>query len=90
MLNISTGKQVKSGSCRVAGAALCMCCESNGRLLWVGDDKVSHLLFMPWKSATFLTLPNLGLRVQLSDGSDVGQVGQGKEVSNRNCFVKLC
>uniref|UniRef100_A0A914V5Q2 WD repeat domain 13 n=1 Tax=Plectus sambesii TaxID=2011161 RepID=A0A914V5Q2_9BILA len=39
VLNISTGKQIKSGSCRSNGAALCLCCESNGRILWVGDDK---------------------------------------------------
>jgi len=39
VLNISTGKYIKTGASKTAGAAFCMCTDNSGRLLWVGDDK---------------------------------------------------
>lgn len=39
VLNISTGKYIKTGGSKTVGAALCMCCDNAGRILWVGDDK---------------------------------------------------
>uniref|UniRef100_A0A915K458 Uncharacterized protein n=1 Tax=Romanomermis culicivorax TaxID=13658 RepID=A0A915K458_ROMCU len=35
-----------TGTCKMSGAAVCMCCDNNGRSLWVGDDKGTILSFL--------------------------------------------
>ena len=40
LYNVSTGKLVKGGSCKTAGAVLCLTFEPTGSQLWVGDSKV--------------------------------------------------
>ena len=40
LYNVSTGKLVKGGNCKTAGAVLCMTLEPTGSQLWVGDSKV--------------------------------------------------
>lgn len=41
MFNVSTGKTVKGGSSKTAGAAYCLAYEPTGGHLWAGDSKVS-------------------------------------------------
>ena len=41
VFNVSTGKSVKGGSNKTAGAALCLAFDSTGSKLWVGDSKVT-------------------------------------------------
>lgn len=41
VFNVSTGKAVKGGSSKTAGAALCLAFDSSGSTLWVGDSKVT-------------------------------------------------
>lgn len=45
VFNVSTGKSVKGGSNKTAGAALCLAFDSTGSKLWVGDSKVTIFAF---------------------------------------------
>lgn len=68
VLNISTGKYVKTGSCKVSGAAVCMCCDNTGRLLWVGDDKGTVMSFLMDPSLGKLVK---GIKMCIADNSPV-------------------
>ena len=57
VFNVSTGKVLKGGTGKTAGAALCLAFDSTGTQLWVGDSKVGGtfigLVVLHWPFSFF-------------------------------------
>lgn len=39
-MNVSTGRSLKGGECRIGGKVLSIASDAHGKILWAGNDKV--------------------------------------------------
>lgn len=39
MMNVSTGRSLKGGDCRIGGRVLSLASDTHGKIIWAGNDK---------------------------------------------------